>query len=356
MKHHELEQHEECRDGQKRNGDLLEVVGQGMEEHAAEFQRIADACESGFRGIGGIVRLEDEPQQHDGQNGTDGAERNQTEAVVFGAGVASNGADANAQRQNKGHGHRAGRHAAGIKGNSQKIVRHELGEDENQHIAAQKQPLHGDAEQDAQKRNHQKYAHTQSDGQDERHIRNAGNLLGQHLQIRLRDCDDSANKKRYQQNQPQLAAAGHGGTDVLADGRHGQICTQRKQPHAKNQHHCAQQEAKHGACGCGNPNQAQNQHDQCDRKHRSIGFLPLVREKIMEGMAVIPQPFGPIVTFVFGHSLTSLFFKFSQPPYAHGSDHKHAAFGCGGPPGAEPGKYQRDRYQQKTQNRIICMP
>ena len=67
------------------------------------------------RHIAALAGVIDHAEDQDRHDRTDGAERYQTEAVVRGMAVVTDGGDAHAERHNEGHRHWAGGHTAGIK-------------------------------------------------------------------------------------------------------------------------------------------------------------------------------------------------------------------------------------------------
>ena len=86
----------------------------------AHSQRGLKAVDHCFRGGRGGLRIE-EAQQQNRQNGTDGAQRHQTEAVGLGFFIASDGGDTHAQRHNERHRHGTGGDAAGVKGHRKEV-------------------------------------------------------------------------------------------------------------------------------------------------------------------------------------------------------------------------------------------
>ena len=118
------------------------------------------------RSIGGAVGGVDQSQKHNGQYGTDGAQGDQTEAVLGGVAVTADGTHADAQSHDKGNGHGTGGHAAGIERHNQKAAWYVTGQDKQQKVTAQQQPVQRDSQQHAQQRQRQKQADAQGHGQD----------------------------------------------------------------------------------------------------------------------------------------------------------------------------------------------
>ena len=71
--------------------------------------------------IAGILRMVQKPQKEHCKNRSDGTQRYQTEAVVLGMFITSNGSKTDTKRHDKRNCHGAGSHPAGIKCDSDKI-------------------------------------------------------------------------------------------------------------------------------------------------------------------------------------------------------------------------------------------
>ena len=116
MQGKQLERKKDNDNGQQRYRHFAHKLRQLMQVGGPDGSGI------GKGGCGNIQRTAafgiEEAQNKHRQNRPDGAERDQTEAVRFGTGVASYVGNTDAQRQNKGNGHRAGGHAAGVKRNA----------------------------------------------------------------------------------------------------------------------------------------------------------------------------------------------------------------------------------------------
>ena len=113
---------------------------------------------------GAFIRIIDDAEDHDGQNGADGRERNETEAVVCRMAVAADGRDADAERHDERHGHGAGRHAAGIERDGEKFRRDKERQKKHDGVASDKQRRQRDGKQHAQKRHDEEHADTACDG------------------------------------------------------------------------------------------------------------------------------------------------------------------------------------------------
>ena len=133
------EEHDERPD---RHGDFLYVVRDHADKGAEHLPGIGrDGVH--IRGIGGTVRGIEDAENENGEDRTDGAERDQTKAVVSGLPVGTDRGHTNAKSHNKRHCHRTGSHTARVKGDRLKRVSDKGGQDENDRIE--------DPEQDAQR-------------------------------------------------------------------------------------------------------------------------------------------------------------------------------------------------------------
>ena len=96
----------------------------------------------------------------------------------------------------------------------------------------------GFLEHDLQNRHHQECAHTQADRIDQHGaVHNGADLIGQNLQVRLRNGDQHAQHKAHGQKQSQLPLLGKTGTHMGTHGGHGQVRAQTEQSDAQDQHH-----------------------------------------------------------------------------------------------------------------------
>ena len=244
---HELKENEKRYDG--RNG-------------AQHFQRICtqsptvrrESAARGFRHKHGFhlvlaaFRLINDAENHHGENGTDTAQRHQTEAVVAALFAASHGGDAHAQRHDEGNRDGTRRDAARIKGNRPEA----LGDEQERHgeqggVKNRQQNGQADAEHDAQHGDRQKDPHAHGNGDDEHHIFYIAHLLRQNLQIRLRHRDDDADDKADKGDQPDLFALRESGAHLLPDDEHGHIRAEREQRRSHNQQQHADGEKQKGA-------------------------------------------------------------------------------------------------------------
>ena len=132
----------------------------------------------------------DQTQNHDRQNRADGAQRHKAERIAVGVPVAAYGRHADAQRQYERNGHGAGRHAARVKRHGQERIRHEKRQREHDRVGNEQKHPHFDAQENAQKRNHQKYAHADPKGRNQpmqktgEHIVAAGGRVAAQIQAK----------------------------------------------------------------------------------------------------------------------------------------------------------------------------
>ena len=194
------------------------------------------------RGVGprgGVEQGED----HHGQDGADGAQSHQAEAVLRGVGVAADGGDAQAQGHDEGDGHGAGGDASRVKGDGEKVPGDKGGKGEHDQIEAHQETVQGDPEQDAQQGDDKEDPHPYGHRPDEHRVGHAGDLGGQDLEVGLGHGDDDSNEEAYRHHDPQLAGAGHGRAYPLANGGHGLIGPQSEQPHPTDQQHRPDEES-----------------------------------------------------------------------------------------------------------------
>ena len=308
---HQLEQNQERADGQQRRGRLLQVVGYLAEIQVEHLHRVLGVRHDGG-GIGAAVRLVEKSQDQHRDDGADGAQRHQTEAVAPGFFVASHGADAHAQRHDERHGHGAGGNAAGVKGHRPEVRRHEHGQPEYDDIKPDQQPAQLDAQHDAQQGDDQKHAHAHGHRPDNDVVPNGRHLIGQHLQIRLGHGDDHADEEAHRRDDPHLAAACDLGAHRLSQRDHGHLRPQREKPHAHDQHDAAQQERHHGVVGHRCDGEAQHQHDQHDRQHRRQRFVQGFFENSEKALG-LPPFFTQSRLFVLNRSVAQFYLPFLLP-------------------------------------------
>ena len=206
------------------NGDqhFFGVSGEGFEENAGRVPGGLDVAQL-RHGEVAALRLVENAQQHDGKDGADGAERDETEAVGTGVFIVSHRGHTDAQGHNEGHGDWPGGDAAGVEGHGQKGVRRAEGQDKNDDVTHQQHPGQGDFPPDTDQGQGQEHAHAQRHGQDQRHVGDAGDLVGQHLQVWLGNGDHHAEDEAHQQRDAHALALGQFHADALAHGQHGHV-------------------------------------------------------------------------------------------------------------------------------------
>ena len=99
--------------------------------------------------------------------------------------IASDGRKTNTQSHDKWNGHGAGRHAAGIKGDSKKISGNKGSQGKHKQIEDDEQRSQCHGKKHSEGGNHQKQPDAACHGKDQRQIRNGRNLSGKYLQVRL---------------------------------------------------------------------------------------------------------------------------------------------------------------------------
>ena len=115
----DLKQEEDRHDRQHGDRHFLEIERNGGEERAADGSR---AAERGRAEVGnGVAALIEKAKDQHREDRPDGAQCHKAEAVSLRAAVASDIRHAEAHGEDERHGHGAGRHAAGVKGDTEKI-------------------------------------------------------------------------------------------------------------------------------------------------------------------------------------------------------------------------------------------
>ena len=176
----DLEDQEEHHDRQQRQRDLLQIFREGVQIIPAQRDRIGDGGGSlAFRLCG--LRLVDRAQQQHRRDRPDGTQPDKAERVRFRIFVGTDGRNANAERHDERHGHRPGRHAAGVKRNGENALIGQECSQKHQHIKHDQQQLQRNAEQNAHHAEHQEDAHADGDGQNEDRFVNLRHVGCQHL-------------------------------------------------------------------------------------------------------------------------------------------------------------------------------
>ena len=104
---------------------------------------------------GGILRPVDNPQHQHAEDGPDGAQGNQAEAVAGGVFVTAGGGDAQAQGHDERDGDRSGGDASRVEGDGDKVVRGQEGQSKDGKVENQEQTAQGNAPPDAHSGRHQ---------------------------------------------------------------------------------------------------------------------------------------------------------------------------------------------------------
>ena len=283
-----LEQDEHPGDGGQGGGHLFEIAGEGIPEAPGGIRRGGKLGQLGH-GVARRLRAIADAQQQHRQNGADGAQGDEAEAVAGGVGIASGGSDAQAKGHDKGHGDGPGGHASGVEGHGDKVPRGQGGQQKHDAIEHQQQPPQGDSQADAQGGHHQEKAHAHRHGEDEHQVVNGGHLLGQHLEIRLGHGGQHAQEKIARHGQQKELAAAHGHAHHLPHGDHGHVHSHGEQAHPAHQQHCAEEEQhQNGAVQRGHSD-GQQQDDGGDGQHRGHG-LPGLLDQLMIQVQIRTPP------------------------------------------------------------------
>ena len=178
-------------------------------------------------------------QNHHRQHRANGTQGHKAEGILTAAAVAQNIGDTNAQSHNKGHRNGACGNAAGIKGHRQECAvsvdhQHQR-KAEQQHIKQHENMGKGHPEHDFQDCQNQKRPHTHADtGNQHRAVHHRAHLIGQNLQVRLRNGNQHSQQKADAAQQPQLPLPGKSGTHMGSHGGHGQIRAHAEKADAQN--------------------------------------------------------------------------------------------------------------------------
>lgn len=120
------------------------------------------------------------------------------------------------------------------------------------------------------------YRHEQPDSHADGHEQDAAfdmrHGLSQNLQVRLRNSNGKAEQEADTENQRHILCSGQRRANLAADGRHGLLCAEGKQPHSNDQHHRAYQKAQQQIGAHRRDHEAQQKHYDRDGQHRQRGF------------------------------------------------------------------------------------
>ena len=130
----------------------------------------------------------------------------------------------------------------------------------------------GDVQEHAHLTHHQKEPDPQCHRKDQHQIGHGGQLLRQHLQVRLRNGDYNAEDQAGEQGKNQPLGTADLYADAVTHGDHGHIHAQGEEPHADDQQGGPEEKQHHGA-RCQRCNGDGNgQHDGRNGAGGSEGF------------------------------------------------------------------------------------
>ena len=270
----QLEQGEYQGDGQQSGGNLLKVFGEAVDKIPGGGGGVRH-LRNGGQLLLRLVRLIDDAQQQNGQDGPDGAQGHQTEAVAGGILVAAGGGHAQTQSHDKGHGDGPGGHAAGVEGYGDEVGRGEGRQQEHHPVKQQQQAAQGHPPPHPQGGHHQKQAHSHRHGEDQHHIGDGGDLVGQHRQVGLRHGGQHPKQKVQQNGDQQSFLSAEHRAHPLSHGQHGHVHPKGEEAHADHQQHRPEQEQHQGARLKGGNGDGQQEHNGRDGQDRGHGFLKL---------------------------------------------------------------------------------
>ena len=185
---------------------------------------VVGGADAGYRVTVPIEKAEDQHRE----DRTDGAEGNQTEAVRLRAFIASDVGDTDAHGEDERHGHRTGRHTAGVKCDAQKVAVGKRRKRKNQCIKTDQQPAQARTGDDAQHTDRHEKADADTDGHKQNDVFDVRHGLRKYLQVRFRNGDGKAEQKADAENQRQILRLGQRRADFVADRRHGLLRAERE--------------------------------------------------------------------------------------------------------------------------------
>ena len=133
----------------RQHGDrhFLKVHRDRTEKRRADHGRARVGYLRELRNAGAVAVKE--PENEHREDRPDGAERHETKAVGLRAAVASDVRYAETEREDERHGHRSGRHAAGVERDGEKVLIRKRREREYDRVAHEQHPAQADTVKDA---------------------------------------------------------------------------------------------------------------------------------------------------------------------------------------------------------------
>ncbi len=120
------------------------------------------------------------------------------------------------KRHDERYGDRSGGHATRVKRHRNELVRHESRQDKHHRVKHNEQQRQTNFKQRTQHSQHEKQTDTDRDRPNQHIVRNGRHLTGQHLQIRLRDCDEHTDDERNEYHDEQIFRTRQLCADALA--------------------------------------------------------------------------------------------------------------------------------------------
>ena len=144
----DLEDQEEHHNRQQRQRDLLQIFREGVQIVPAQCNGIGDGGGSFRLRLRGL-RLVDRAQQQHRRDRPNGTQTDKAERVRLRVFVGTDRRHADAERHDERHGHRPGRHAAGIERDGEKLRRDKERQKKHDGVASDKQRRQRDRKQHA---------------------------------------------------------------------------------------------------------------------------------------------------------------------------------------------------------------
>ena len=195
----------------------------------------------------GNISADGDTQKHNGQNGANRAHGDQTEGIFADVLSANGSGNTNTQRHNEGHGDRACRYTARIKGHGQKSAvpyrDYNSSQSEQGHVEVEQHGGQGLVAYHFHHGKQQEQANAHADSHDEqRTVEHVADLIGQNRQIGLCHGNEQAHEEAYTQQEEHFFGFGQACTGVLTHGGHSHICAHAEQPNAQNEEYGRDQE------------------------------------------------------------------------------------------------------------------
>jgi len=223
-----------------------------------------------------ILYGEADAKDHDRNDRTDAAKRDETEGVVMLLLGRADAGDTRTDGHDEGDGHRTCGHASRVECQCPEARVDLCAEDKGDGVKSDQQPGEADAEEYAKHGDDEKHAHARRDGEDQKPTGAPFEyLVGKDLKVRLGNGDENTDEEADQSDQPYLTRLCQMCTDLGTDGLHRHLGTrgEDRKPEDKTDN-TEHKQKKSGGIHRRESNGKQG-NDQSDRKDRLKGFPEL---------------------------------------------------------------------------------